>query len=367
MIKLFLAGDVMTARGIDQILPCPGDPAIHERDLKSALDYVALAERVHGPIALARGFASIWGDALDELARRKPHARIANLETAVTSGGAPEPKGINYRMNPANMPTLAVAKIDVCTLANNHTLDWGARGLVDTLAAVTGAGIQTAGAGHNLQEASRPAIVPVIDGRRILVFAFGFESSGIPLFWAATRRRPGVWLLPDLSEQTAQRLARAVYAHRKPGDIAVLSIHWGSNWGYDVDPAQRAFAHAVINLGACDILHGHSSHHARPIEVYRRKLILYGCGDFINDYEGIRGYEAFRGDLAPMVLPEVDEADGSLLALTIIPFQMRRFRLRRVSLPDAEWLCKTINRCSEPFGTRFAVGDDGSLSLHNLP
>jgi len=305
----------MTGRGIDQILPHPCDPQIYEGHLRSALDYAGLAEAAHGAIRRPVSFDYIWGGALAELDQRKPHARIVNLETAVTENGKPEPKGINYRMNPANVPVLTAAGIDCCVLSNNHVLDWGEAGLLDTLAAVKGAGILTAGAGCNLGQASRPAIIEAGPSSRILVFGLGLENSGIPGRWAAGADRAGVRLLPDLSHETAQGLAAEVLAQKQPGDIVVLSIHWGSNWGYKITAAQKAFAHTVIDPGACDIVHGHSSHHARPIEIYRQKLILYGCGDFIDDYEGIPGYEEYRGDLAPMYLPELNEANGTLSVL----------------------------------------------------
>ncbi|MGO8953052.1 MAG: CapA family protein [Rhodomicrobium sp.] len=367
MIRLFLAGDVMTGRGIDQILPHPCDPQIYEDHLGSALDYVALAERAHGAIQRPASFDYIWGAALEELSQRKPHARIVNLETAVTKSGTPEPKGINYKMNPDNVPVLTAAGIDCCVLSNNHVLDWGEAGLLDTMAAVRGAGIQTTGAGCNLLEASRPAIIEAGRSIRVLVFGIGLESSGIPAHWAAGPDRPGIKLLPDLSKETAQTLASEVLAQRRPGDIIVLSIHWGSNWGYKITAAQEAFAHTVIDLGACDIVHGHSSHHARPIETYRQKLILYGCGDFINDYEGIPGYEKYRGDLAPMYLPEVDEANCTLSALTIVLFRMRLFRLSRASLSDVRWFQSTINSFAGEFAARLSLNRDATLSLVRPP
>jgi len=363
MIRLFLAGDVMTGRGIDQILPNPCDPQIYENHLGSALDYVALAERAHGAIQKPATFDYIWGGALEELSRRKPHAGIVNLETAVTKSGKAEPKGINYRMNPANVPVLTAAGIDCCVLSNNHVLDWGEAGLLDTLAAVKGAGILTAGAGCNLLEASRPAIIEAGRFSRVLVFGLGLESSGIPAHWAAGPDRAGVKLLPNLSHETAQMLASEVLPQRQPGDIIVFSIHWGSNWGYKITAAQEAFAHTVIDLGACDIVHGHSSHHVRPIEMYRQKLILYGCGDFINDYEGIPGYEEYRGDLAPMYLPELDEANGTLSALTIVLFRMRRFRLSRAFLSDVRWFQSTMNSFAQEPAVRLLLNRDASLSL----
>ena len=134
----------MTGRGIDQILPHPSDRAIHEPWMKSAVDYVALAEQANGPIARPVAFSYIWGDALAELARVAPQARIINLETAVTTSDDWLDKGINYRMNPQNLGCLSVAGIDCCALANNHVLDWGQAGLIETLTSLHAGGIKTA-------------------------------------------------------------------------------------------------------------------------------------------------------------------------------------------------------------------------------
>ena len=246
-------------------------------------------------------------------------------------------------------------------LANNHVLDWGEPGLLDTLAALKNGGILTAGAGRNLREAREPAMIAGPGSSRVCIFGAGHASSGIPRDWAATQERPGINLLPDLSKETARELASAVEAHKTPGAIAIISIHWGSNWGHEIPREQRAFAHALVDLGACDILHGHSSHHARAAEIYRRKLILYGCGDFINDYEGIPGQEDYRGDLAPMYLADIDETDGTLGVLSVSLFQMHRFRLRRASPQDIEWYRAAMNRHSDGLGVRFSLNRDGNL------
>jgi poly-gamma-glutamate synthesis protein (capsule biosynthesis protein) len=128
-----------------------------------------------------------------------------------------------------------------------------------------------------------------VSGARVLVFGMGAGSSGIPSHWAATGHKPGVAFLRDLTERTAASIAETVRRAKRPGDVVVLSIHWGENWGYTVSPEHHAFAHTLIDEGGADIVHGHSSHHAKAAEVYRTKLILYGCGDFLNDYEGIGG------------------------------------------------------------------------------
>ena len=150
-------------------------------------------------------------------------------------------------------------------------------------------------------------------------------------------------------------------AHQQPGDLIVASIHWGSNWGYEIPREQVLFAHRLIDEGVA-IVHGHSSHHVKAIEVFKGRLILYGCGDFITDYEGISGYEAFRGDLALMHFVELDSVGGELINARLIPMQMQRFRLERASGADAKWMCNLISELGEPFGTRVSW-EDGSLTL----
>jgi poly-gamma-glutamate synthesis protein (capsule biosynthesis protein) len=344
-VKLFLCGDVMTGRGIDQILAAPCDPAIGEPWVKDARDYVELAERANGPIPRGAEPAYIWGEALDILCEERPDARIVNLETAVTTSATRAAKGINYRMSPANAACLAAARIDCCVLANNHVLDWGASGLEETIDTLHGAGIRTAGAGRSAAEAASPAILGTPAGGRVLVFAYGLESSGVPAAWAAGERRPGVSFLPDLTRASAERVARHVFAMKRTGDIAIVSLHWGPNWGYEVGHEQRSFAHRLVDAGAADLVHGHSSHHPGALEVHGERLILYACGDFINDYEGIAGHDAFRPELTLMYFPAFD-AGGALRELVLRPMRLRRLRLEHAGADDAEWLAGVLRRVS---------------------
>jgi poly-gamma-glutamate synthesis protein (capsule biosynthesis protein) len=363
VVSLFLAGDVMTGRGIDRVLPHPGDPRLYESCAKSAEMYVALAECANGPVGRPLSFEAVWGEALGELGRRRPDARIVNLETAVTESARPAPKGINYKMSPANVGVLAAAGIDCCALANNHVLDWGEPGLLETLATLERAGVRWAGAGRDLEAAAAPAVLPLGGRARLLVYGIAASTSGVPRRWAAAKDRPGVNLVPDLSQGCAETLADKTCRARQPGDIVVVSIHWGGNWGYEVPEEQVEFAHRLVDRGAADVVHGHSSHHVKAVEVYRGRPILYGCGDFIDDYEGIRGYEEFRADLVLMYFPTIDAADGRLAGLDMVPMQIHNMRLRRPSSADAAWLAETLNREGGRFGTRVSIGPDQALTL----
>jgi len=362
-VTLFLCGDVMTGRGVDQILPHPGNPRLHEFYMHSALGYLELAEEATGPIKHPVDFAYIWGDALAELERRQPAVRIINLETAVTtSDSAWRGKGIHYRMHPANVPCLSAARIDCCGLANNHVMDWGIEGLEETLTVLHAAGIKTPGAGRNWTEASAPAVFELPSGSRVLVFAFGSGTAGVFPAWLATENRPGVNVLDDFSSRSLQDVRRRIASVKRSSDVVVVSLHWGDNWGYDVPRDQMEFAHGLIDVAGADIVHGHSSHHPKAIEVYRDKLILYGCGDFINDYEGIGGYESYRSDLTLMYFPTFDPGTGRLRQLSLTPMQIRHFRVNRTGGEDMHWLEAMLNREGRRFGTRFRLASDGSLA-----
>lgn len=354
----------MTGRGIDQVLPHPAAPQLHEEYVRDARDYVALAEMHNGPIRVPVGFDAIWGDALDALEHAAPDVRLINLETSITTSDDWWPdKGIHYRMHPANAACLTAARINCCALANNHVLDWGYRGLRETLVTLRNLGIATAGLGENLEVARKPAVLEAGARGRVVVFSFGERGSGIPPEWAAAVDMPGVDFLPDLSPATARRIGERVATVKRSRDVVVASIHWGDNWGYEVSGKQRAFAHALIEEAGVDLIHGHSSHHPRGIEVHQGRLILYGCGDFLNDYEGIERYRDFRHDLALMYLASVDPVRGQLASLRMIPMQLRQLRPHRASRQDAEWLCGILDREGRPLGTRVRLEEDGALVL----
>lgn len=178
-----------------------------------------------------------------------------------------------------------------------------------------------------------------------------------------TPNLPGVNLLTRLSEADALRAAEYIVSVKQPGDLAVVSLHWGSNWGYEIPEEQQLFARTLIGQANVSVIHGHSSHHAKAVEVYHKRLILYGCGDFLNDYEGIRGYEEYRSDLALMYFVDIEPATGDLAAFEIIPLQIRKFRLGRPSRQDIEWMRQTLWRECLQFETGIVLNPGGRLVL----
>jgi poly-gamma-glutamate capsule biosynthesis protein CapA/YwtB (metallophosphatase superfamily) len=235
--------------------------------------------------------------------------------------------------------------------------------LLETLATLDYRGVKTSGAGQDLAHARGPAVLDVADNQRVIVFAFASVSSGTPRDWAATPSGAGVNLLADLSDKCAAHLRRPLVQNRRSGDIVIVSLHWGPNWGYYVPEEQRRFAHRLIDEAGVSAVYGHSSHHAKAIEVYRQRLILYGCGDFLNDYEGITSYAQYRDDLALLYVASFDPTSADLIDLEIIPFQIRRFQLNRASSVDTSWLQQTLDRESHAFGVHIEPKPGGRLAV----
>jgi poly-gamma-glutamate capsule biosynthesis protein CapA/YwtB (metallophosphatase superfamily) len=361
-VDLLLSGDVMTGRGVDQILPHPGDPVLYERSVRDARRYVELAEAANGPIPRPVDYSWPWGDALQAIEDAAPDFRVMNLETSITRSDDYEPgKAVHYRMNPDNMPCLTAPNVDVYTLGNNHVLDFGIAGLAETMDVLADAGVAMVGAGRDAESARRPVSLDP-GGVKISTFAFGMPSSGVPMRWRATADLPGVNVVGKSSDPTLKWLFQDIEQAKRGGALVVVSVHWGSNWGYEVPSADVRLGHRLVEHGA-DVVFGHSSHHPRPIEIYRDRLILYGCGDLIDDYEGITGYEEYRDDLRLLYFATVDAESGQLFALRMTAFQARQMRLHRASAHDSAWLASVLSRASDRFGTSVGLEPDGSLRV----
>lgn len=326
----------MVGRGIDQILLYPSDPILHESYMKDARGYIQLAEIKNGIIPKPVSYDYVFGESIQILDKIKPHIRIINLETSITESSNWEHKGINYRMHPKNIQLLKTAKIDCCVLGNNHILDWGTEGLLETLKTLKKADIQYVGAGKNEEEAKQPCLIPYqhnSENGRFIIWSLACQSAGVQPNWAATQKRPGVYFVHNLEQdglEIIEHIKARIAVLKEKNDVVIVSIHLGSNWNYEISKTEQDFARTLIDVGV-DLIHGHSSHHFKGIEIYKQKLILYGCGDFITDYEGIEGYETFRGELSLMYFPEVDRKTGQVKSLKIYPLKMHQFKLTPVS------------------------------------
>lgn len=262
----------------------------------------------------------VWGNVLPHL--MQADLRIANLECALTAHRRPWTRSwkmFHFRADPDAVRILQAARIDVCSLANNHSLDFEEQGLRDTLRTLTAAGIRHAGAGIDAREAAAPAVLEVhgTSPCRVALLAF---TDNEPDF-AAGARHPGTnYLEISLQEETLARVADGIAQARAQGaDLVVFSNHWGANFVERPSPHFRSFAKHVIELGA-DIYYGHSAHICQGIEVYKGKPILYDTGDFIDDYA---------------IDPELRNDRSCLFKVMFMQGQLRRIELIPVTLEVA--------------------------------
>ena len=367
-LRLLLGGDLMLGRGIDQCMAQHCEPRLHESVIHDARHYVLLAERCSGVIPRPVDPAYPWGIALERIEAIAPDLRIVNLETAITTADQPWPdKGVHYRMHPRNAAVLQAARLDACCLANNHVLDWGPRGLSDTLQVLQRCGIQGAGAGLNLHQAQQPARLHFGDGGRLLLFAWAFTSSGVPESWGARLDQCGVALLNRIDESTARWLVARIRHHRQPSDRVVVSLHWGPNWVAEIPQAHRWLAHRLIDEAAVDVVMGHSSHHPLPPEIHANRLILHGCGDLINDYEGIPLSDGWRSDLVCLYAADLEAETGALQRLTVHPFVLRRFQLQEPTAADRHALARLLGLEAAPADWHWCTQQKTWQLVHDAP
>jgi poly-gamma-glutamate capsule biosynthesis protein CapA/YwtB (metallophosphatase superfamily) len=321
---LNFTGDVMLGRLVDQLFPQHVTPWT-ARDSDEAR--ILASFRARHPHLHHYGAERPWASTLPLF--RSADLNLINLETAATTHDTPWPhKAFNYRMHPANVsPVLRAACIDFVSLANNHTLDFGPEGLVETVRALQGATVAFAGAGETTPEAVRPAVlqlprpppatpkgIAAPPAHAIHVYAAAdhpHDWAGVPTFnlilhpsSPATRRRLHTMLVPD--DGRDDRAAASSRSTAPPPSLKIFSVHWGPNYAWRPDDEIRALAHFLVDECGVDIVHGHSSHHVQGVERYRGGLLLYGCGDLVDDYAINPTY---RNDLGAVWRVRVREAD----------------------------------------------------------
>jgi poly-gamma-glutamate capsule biosynthesis protein CapA/YwtB (metallophosphatase superfamily) len=239
-----------------------------------------VGERVlaHGPGIVFAGVQSAF-DSADIL--------VGNLECAITTNGQPQHKSFTFAAPPETAQSLALAGFDVLSLANNHAMDYGVQGLLDTQEALRQVGIAGVGAGADSAGAHTPVIIER-NGLRLAFLAYvdvpvekdGFDTRA----WVATPSQPGIaWA--DLDQIKAD-----VIAAKAGADLVIVQLHSGYEIGAyipPVSPSQRTEAYAAIDAGAALVIGSHS-HVLEPIERYHGGLIAFSLGNFVFEgYDGI--------------------------------------------------------------------------------
>ena len=340
--KLNFMGDVMLGRLIDQLctthVDCPSEARIVQ-------SFLGAHSELHSYSA-----TTPWGNTLPLL--QSADLRLINLETAVTTHPTKWPnKVFNYRMHPQNLEILKAARIDYITLANNHTLDFSEEGLKDTVESVREADIKFAGATDSTGtgDACKPAILD-LQGHSIQVFA----ASDHPSDW----KRVQQFNFIDYSTSTRSRLKEQLTS-AGPTSLRIFSVHWGPNYSWQPAREIKDLAHFLIDECEVDIIHGHSSHHIQGVEIYKGKFIIYGCGDFVDDYALTPEY---RNDMSAVWQITVVEQGSNRrlrpIKLEIFPSRIKHFQASLLDSrdPDHGWVREKLTALSGELGT--SVGSD---------
>lgn len=249
--------------------------AVLAADLPADAVEIAIAGDVNlggriGELIVSRGAGYPWTRVRDVL--RRADVAVVNLECAVSSRGSPHPgKQFTFRGKPASVAGMADAGVDVASVANNHSLDFGRDAFADTLDALRDAGIRPVGGGRHADEAYAPAVVQA-GGMRV---AFLGATRVLPLGFAAGRATAGV-----ASAYDEARLVGAVRAARSAADVVVVVLHWGVELQREPNAAQVRLARALVDAGA-SVVAGAHPHVLQPVVADRRAVIAYSLGNFV--------------------------------------------------------------------------------------
>ena len=291
-----------------------------------------------------------------------PDVTFGNLETPPTKAGGPTTtksardlaakRQYVLRADPDWIPLLAEASFDVLSLANNHVMDYGTEGLLDTIAAVSRAGMNAVGAGGNLVDASRSVVVDA-NGVKVAFLAFlAFRGEGaLAACGPATATKAGVNALHGggngVTEAMRAKLRGAISDARRTASIVLVSYHWGLERHTTPTDYQLALAKATIDAGADGVI-GHHPHVLQPYAIYRGKPILYSLGNFMAPNHA--------GSLGETAVFEMRFRGGTFTALRITPARIRGGFPNKLIGKDAQAELKRIGDASRALRRRLGAG-----------
>lgn len=290
-------------------------------------------------------YAYVWGDVRPYLC--STDINVINLEAALTTSENSVPKVFNFKCKPDRVELLKLAQVKVANLANNHSLDYDKEGLLETLQVLRAAHIQPVGAGANSGQAQAPV---VLDVKGIKVGVLGFTDNEPS--WQATAENPGVNTI-EIDKLGLKHVEESVVALRGKVDIIILTIHWGPNMVERPPQHFQQFARRVIDLGV-DIFHGHSAHLFQGVEIYRRGVIFYDTGDFVDDYYVD---PRLRNDLSFLFI--VEASKKGIEAIKLIPTCIDRFQVNLAQGNDKDFAMQRMQMLSSELGTQFEVVKEG--------
>jgi poly-gamma-glutamate capsule biosynthesis protein CapA/YwtB (metallophosphatase superfamily) len=269
---------------------------------------------------------------------------VLNLECCISERGRPwaaPGKPFFFRAPPRAVELLVLLGTDCVTLANNHALDYGVDALADTLAHLAADDIAAVGAGLDLAQARRPAVLAA-GGLRVAVLG----ATDHPPDFAASPDRPGV-AFADLGRQVPNWLLDSVRA--ADAEVRLVTPHWGPNMTTAPVRHVRRAATALVDAGAT-LVAGHSAHVPHGVA----GPVLYDLGDFLDDY---RVDPRLRNDLGLLFVVDLDRAGP--IRLEAIPLKLDFCRARLAEGTDAAWRRRRFRAACAALGTEVGEVDGG--------
>jgi poly-gamma-glutamate capsule biosynthesis protein CapA/YwtB (metallophosphatase superfamily) len=255
------------------------------------------------PVLRDVGFAAAWDGARDTFA--EADLVMVNLECAATEGGTPQPKQFVFRCALDGLGPMREAGVDVATLANNHSGDYGIPGMVESRTNVEAAGMDAVGVGEDEADAYAPRILE-LNGWRIAIIGFG---GVVPVpEWTARGDLPG-----QPTGYDPNRMAEAIEVAAADADLVIATVHWGNEGALEPRPEDRVKADAMIEAGV-DVVFGHHAHRLQPLERVDGVPVFWNLGNFVWPRHSAAG-------ATTAVAEYVIEPDGEVTAC-LIPFEI---------------------------------------------
>jgi poly-gamma-glutamate synthesis protein (capsule biosynthesis protein) len=311
-----------------------------EEILITAVGDVMLAGR-WAPLLKQRGYDYPFLGVGKELA--SSDITLANLESPIAKNGREFiEKKFRFRAVPEAARAMRSAGINLVTLANNHSMDFGGEALTETMNNLNSAGIAWVGAGENLPEARKMALY-TIKGKRIAFLGYSLTQ---PVEFFAGSTRPGT--APGYEKYVTADVASA----RKQADYVIVSFHWGKEASETVQAYQQAAAHKAIEAGA-DIIIGHHPHVLQGVERYQNGIIFYSLGNFTF------ASKSTTANVSAMIRLKLSDThrEAEILPLDVL-YRRVGFQPQRLSGKQAAAVITTLNRLSEPFKTEIQTRDN---------
>ncbi|ORX80456.1 hypothetical protein K493DRAFT_342554 [Basidiobolus meristosporus CBS 931.73] len=370
-MKVALLGDVMPGRLFNHSLGLPSEAAGMTAD-----DFEECF-----PELLQEDPDRIWGSVLPVL--ESCDVRIINLECAAGTKD-PENDAYSHCMHPEVVNKLLKGKVDMCCLANNHALDMGPAGLKSMVTALNASGIKWAGVGKlgQARRACRYSSVGLLSyADHFIEWAATENSIGINYFDIAGFTVNGTGNINRQRVTSISEITKMVETIRSQVQLVVVGIHWGDNFTWQPPRVFQEFARALIDESDIDVVFGHSAHHVQGVEIYNGKVILYGCGDFLDDYDvyvralkagrqlssdedsdeeseeepfDFEPFRKHRSDLSFMYIIHTEETNhGSCVIrqLELIPTRIQDLQVNLAEGEDRQWVIDKMSSLCEELGT----------------